>query len=370
MSGVVKGWCPSAHRPMMSGDGLLVRVNPRLGWLTVGDVIAICDLADQFGNGVIDLTSRANVQIRGVSEDVHPALLQALIDQKLVDQNATREARRNIVIGSHMTSDGPAEGLAERIEARLDDLPDLPPKAGIAINLGRSLDEDVPGDFRFESSLDGLILRADGVALGRKTSLDNAVDHLLEVMRWFLDTGGSHSGRMVRHVANVTLPKEWQTTKPKPERGKPFPGATLVGAVVGVPFGSLHTDQLRALAHTSGMSRIGVTPWRLLRLEGVQSIDVQGLLMANDPLLKVAACPGAPACAQAEIPTRELARALAEKISCSLHVSGCSKGCARQGAADVTLVGRNGRFDLVKAGRADDTPIKTGLTAPQVMDLF
>ena len=26
----VKGWCPGAHRPMMSGDGLVVRIRPRL----------------------------------------------------------------------------------------------------------------------------------------------------------------------------------------------------------------------------------------------------------------------------------------------------------------------------------------------------
>ena len=27
----VKGWCPGAHRPMMSGDGLVVRVRPLMG---------------------------------------------------------------------------------------------------------------------------------------------------------------------------------------------------------------------------------------------------------------------------------------------------------------------------------------------------
>ena len=30
---VVQGWCPGAHRPMMSGDGLVVRVRPRLGFV-------------------------------------------------------------------------------------------------------------------------------------------------------------------------------------------------------------------------------------------------------------------------------------------------------------------------------------------------
>ena len=29
-----KGWCPGAYRPMMSGDGLVVRVRPTLARLT------------------------------------------------------------------------------------------------------------------------------------------------------------------------------------------------------------------------------------------------------------------------------------------------------------------------------------------------
>ena len=28
---IVQGWCPGAHRPMMSGDGLVVRVRLALG---------------------------------------------------------------------------------------------------------------------------------------------------------------------------------------------------------------------------------------------------------------------------------------------------------------------------------------------------
>ena len=30
----IKGWCPSALRPMQSGDGLVVRVRPRGGRLS------------------------------------------------------------------------------------------------------------------------------------------------------------------------------------------------------------------------------------------------------------------------------------------------------------------------------------------------
>ena len=66
---VVQGWCPGAHRPMMSGDGLVVRVRPRLARLSAAQTLGLCDLALRFGNGTIDLTNRANLQLRGVAED-------------------------------------------------------------------------------------------------------------------------------------------------------------------------------------------------------------------------------------------------------------------------------------------------------------
>ena len=366
----VRGWCPSAHRPMASGDGLLVRVNPRHGWLSASNALAIGDLAEQFGNGLIDLTSRANIQLRGVTEEKHPELLEALVEAGLVNADPKLEARRNVVIGSSLIADGPGETLAVAIEARLAALPDLPPKVGVAINLGRTLWDDVPGDFRFESSLQGLLLRADGAELGQAVTIETAVDALLEIMGWFLETGGAESGRMARHIARVPLPDRFQATLPKPTRKKPLPGMVPGGAVVGVPFGAMCASDLRKLVTETGVSRMGVTPWRLLRLDGAETIDVPGFLMAVDPLLNASACPGLPACAQAEMPTRSLARQLAARVDGSLHVSGCSKGCARQTSAKVTLVGRDGRFDLVQNGRPGDTPKQRGMTASQLMDLF
>ncbi|MEM1316183.1 MAG: cobalamin biosynthesis protein CobG, partial [Pseudomonadota bacterium] len=79
------------------------------------------------------------------------------------------------------------------------------------------------------------------------------------------------------------------------------------------------------------------------------------------PLLAADACPGAPFCESASVETRGLARRLAPLLGGSLHVSGCAKGCARATAADVTLVGRDGAFDLVRGGRAGDPAAARGL---------
>ena len=96
----------------------------------------------------------------------------------------------------------------------------------------------------------------------------------------------------------------------------------------------------------------------------------EGLIVgAGQIFISANFCPGAPACGQAEAETRGIARALAGKVG-TLHVSGCAKGCARQAAAEVTLVGREGRFDLVRDGRAGDMPERSGLTGAEVLELF
>ncbi|MEO0991185.1 MAG: cobalamin biosynthesis protein CobG, partial [Pseudomonadota bacterium] len=59
----VRGWCPGAHRPMASGDGLVVRVRPPLGELSVTQALGLADLAGRFGHDELELTNRANLQI-------------------------------------------------------------------------------------------------------------------------------------------------------------------------------------------------------------------------------------------------------------------------------------------------------------------
>ena len=74
----IKGWCPGALRPMQSGDGLVVRVRPFGGRLDAAQATGLAALAERYGNGLIDLTGRANLQVRGVSDHGHLPLLDGL----------------------------------------------------------------------------------------------------------------------------------------------------------------------------------------------------------------------------------------------------------------------------------------------------
>lgn len=381
----IRGWCPGAHRPMESGDGLVVRVRPPLGEITPDQARGLADLADCHGNGIVELTSRANLQIRGVTDRAHGAVLARLASLGLLDPDPGTEGRRNIVIdplrplGAQDRQTRVGGCLAEALRA--PDLAGLPSKFGFIVDAG--LDRrlgDVSGDIRIEASGDDLMVRADGGATGRLAdSVEDSVAIASDLARWFVASGGvagDGRGRMSRHLATGSLPPpnllgDLEPNSPLRPAG---PGEVTGGLCVAAVFGQLDAAALRSLAAT-GAPVLRITPWRMVFLPTVTRMDhvanTDGLLSdPADPLLRVTACTGAPGCPQASVETRALARRLAAVLphEKTLHVSGCAKGCANQAPADLTLVGRNGRFDLVRRGRAGDTPARYGLGSEQITE--
>lgn len=354
MSFKVQGWCPGAHRPMLSGDGLVVRVRPRLARLTPSQAQGLAQAALTHGNGLIEVTARANLQLRGVSAAAHAPLLDDLAALGLLDASEAEERHRNVVLTPFW--DAEAAGLATQLYLALKSGPDLPGKFGFAIDTGASrVLADTSADIRIERGAQGLILRADGAAGGQGVTVDTAVPLAMQMAEWFAASGGitAGRGRMAAHLARAALPFDtW--AKPAQEAPAAAPGPTALGTLVGVEFGILRAETFAALA----ASAIRITPWRMLVVEGPVR-DAPGLITdPADPRLRVLACTGAPGCPQALQPTRDLARALAPAVPPGkrLHVSGCAKGCAHPGRADLVLVGAETGFGLSQAARASDAP--------------
>ena len=368
--GVVRGWCPGAHRPMASGDGLIMRVRPRLARLTADQALGLCDLARRFGSGVIDLTSRANLQLRGLAEGDHAPMLRGLEELNLLDPDPEVEGRRNILVAPDWAPGDMTDRLWHALVAVLPDLPELPAKMGFSVDTGDApILTDASADVRLERSGTGLILRADGAEKGRPVTESTAIPALIEMAEWFVDTGGAEAGRMRRHLATTVLPEAWATDAPLPARTPFTPGPTGLGPVYGAAFGQVQADALEALIRASGTTAIRVTPWRLFLLEGALSVPAPGFVTdARDPILTTHACPGAPLCPQAQIETQALARRLAGRVTGTLHVSGCEKGCALPRIADLTITGRDGAHDLVRGGRPWDEPSLRGLSADALTD--
>lgn len=362
---VIRGWCPGALRPMQSGDGLVVRVRPPGGRLTPAQGMALARAAGAHGNGLIDLTARANLQLRGVTADSHAPLIDDLRAAGLVDADAGAEARRNLIVTPF--ADGETDALAARLAAALAQGPLLPGKFGFAVDTGPApVLTGTSADIRLERDAGGgLILRADGCALGAPVGVEEAPGAAMALAEWFIAAGGVSDGRgrMAALIARGMRPTGALagTALPAPAVPVPGPGPAAQGALVGAAFGQLVASTLAALAM---LGPLRLTPWRMLLVEGAVALpDLPGLIGAGDPRLRAHACTGAPGCVQALQPTRDLAARLAAGLppGISLHVSGCAKGCAHPGPADITLTATAQGFDLTRRGRANDPPCRRAL---------
>jgi precorrin-3B synthase len=368
----IKGWCPGALRPMMSGDGLIVRVRPRGGRLSREQAQGIAQLSLRYGNGLIDLSARANVQVRGVGEAGHGQLIKGMSELGLIDPTTEIEARRNIIVTPFWRhGDGTSDlvaGLSDALAAL--DAPDLPGKFGFAVDTGTEpVLRGVSADIRIQRGRTGLIISADGAVSGAASDWANAAGMAVSLARWFLETGGAVDGRgrMATHLIRDTDLPDVFSAQPIPSLGTApafVPGRHALGMLVGFEFGQIRAETLSVLAQ---IGPLRATPWRMLLIEGAVVLpDIPGLITTpNDPRLRVSACTGAPGCPQAQGQTRTLARALAGSVPVGkhVHVSGCSKGCAHTAASLATLVARpGGLYDLIRDGRASDTPTSTALT--------
>ena len=386
----VKGWCPGVLRPMQSGDGLIARVRPWAGAFGLAEATALADAAERFGNGHIDLTRRANLQIRGLSDASLPGLQDVVEKLGLVDRDARTEATRNIMVAPLAGID-PVEKIDVRLLARvLEDglatdtaLHDLPSKFGFLVDGGGSV--SIAGE-RADISLrvvgQAVSLGLDthsGTAWIGKASPDDAAKAALAAARAFL--GVRHQQRRLRDLGDKDLAqlRSVLATMLDPINGdmsvassRPL-GVLLLGAsrtAVGVAaaFGRLEARQFRsliAIVAEAGAADIRLSPWRSLYVGACDiaaahrmveaARDIGLIVAANDPILRIDACPGAPACRSGSVDTRRTARRLAGlSFEGTIHVSGCAKGCARSAPADLVLVGEQGRYGVIRNGTTRD----------------
>ncbi len=395
---LIRGWCPGARRPMQSGDGLILRLRITGGRLAPGLAHAIAEIARRYGNGELDLGRRGGLQLRGVRDDDFAAVEAGLAELGLLDADAGTEAVRNVVASPLSDLDETAQGdaftLAKQLEAALvadESLRLLPDKFGFSIDDGGRFGlTDISADARLRFLCDAVAFSLDGDTRAIVVRTEEAVASALHLAHAFLDLAariGPPPRRMAALVADVGAKAVFAAAGLGSEsvvltRGSeaaPLIGAFPTHVGLGLPFGRLTADQLHLLAETAA-SDLRLTPFRAVLLPGVSAdllprfADAGFVISPDDPLLAVAACPGAPACAAARVETRGLARRLArlkpDAHGIWLHVSGCEKSCASSAAHAVTLVGRDDGLDVVLDGRPTDPPRHAGLSPEAVEMLF
>ncbi|MFD3871719.1 precorrin-3B synthase [Streptomyces sp. NPDC058623] len=398
--------CPGALRLHAADDGLLARVRIPGGLLTVEQAAALGLAADRFGDGHLELTSRGNVQLRGLTEACGAGLAELLTAAGLLPA-PTHERVRNIVAT-------PVSGLFD------DGRPDITPWVGELDRLlcastraaalsGRFLFalDDGRGDVAaLDPDVTALALPA-GRALIRLGAADCALDvaagdaprAALLAAEYFLDAAASAGTRAWR-VAELPaqhgldegelgrrLAVAGIEARPVPEVRLPYaPPPRPWGSGAGEstplcvlpPLGRFDTGQWEVLVQVAshGNGGLRVTPWRTVVLPSVSTagpgagaalIEAAGLVVAaDDPWQSVTACTGRPGCAKSLADVRADARAVVAGSAGALpvHWSGCERRCGHpRGAAWVDLVATADAYALSVHGR-DPVPVpRHGLAA-------
>ena len=88
--------CPSLFNATSAQDGILSRIRIPSGLITTTQCVAIANLANQFGDGAIQITNRANLQIR-TRQALTLEVLQGLQDYGLASSTESIDGLRNIM---------------------------------------------------------------------------------------------------------------------------------------------------------------------------------------------------------------------------------------------------------------------------------
>ena len=381
-----RGWCPSLHEPMRTGDGLLSRVKPPGGRLTGAAARCIARAAVLHGNGVIELTGRGNLQVRGLTDASAPRFAAAMVASGLANADANAERRRN-VMPTPLAGDDPAVAadaapLAAAIEAMLAAEPALsvlPGKFGFAVDGGGILGLSEPADITVRTNGAQHWIVLDDVQASCAPDRTVGLVHDLARMagpRRVRDVGAA---ALFASVGLAPAPSASRPMSAVPIGFIAYPGTGRGAFGLGLPFGQTDAATLQDvadLAERFGDGLLRVSPRRAVLLGGVRAGHAPALRAAagrliadpDDPRLRMAACIGSAGCASGTVRTREDAAALAATLNWTgvLHVSGCAKGCAHPGPASRTLVGAGGAYNLVRDGRADGLPHVVGLSLRQI----
>ena len=393
-----RGACPGLSQPMPTGDGLLVRLTPTGATIRPEAFIALCAAARSCGNGVIEVTSRGSIQVRGLTERSVERLAAMIgrIDLPVSDGPPVVCDCLAGLDGEEVLDAGALAAQLRGAIASVSFTADLEPKVSVAVDGGGAPHLDgVPADVRLRAmASDGRVylhVSVGGDAAVAQPIGAVASEHAVEAALRMLDViaagrarareivAGGGVGAFRRAIADIRL-----DLPPPPLRPPSDPIGTHAlrdnGMALGfaLAFGHADSTALEALARaaaSAGGSGLRTAPGRALLAIGigkdraahvVASAEELGFIVrAEDPRRQIVACAGAPICAAAEIPARALAPDLAGRVAMAgrdapmVHVSGCAKGCACARSAPVTVVGLDGRCGMVVNGSARDRPLAT-----------
>jgi len=396
---VRRGACPGLSAPMATGDGLLARLTPAGSTVPLNAFTGLCVAARIHGNGIVEITSRGSIQIRGLSDASAP-LFTADVASLGIEASDGIPVVTDPLAGLCRHDRFDANALATEIRTVVAAAPfaaRLSAKVSVVVDGGGVLHLDaLAADIRLRAIGGAHVhaaLAGDAAAatpLGA-VPMGRAVEC---VIRLFETLAARAPRSRMRDAIQGEELSAFRSAIADLIVDFPLPAARRAADPIGIhrlssndnalgvglPFG--HSDsealsRLVAAAREAGAVGVRTAPGRTLLLLGVSAGVTRNLIAAAgalgfivnpaDPRRRVVACAGAPICASGEIAARAMAPAMADVARLLpdgeiVHVSGCAKGCAHPAPAPLAVFGRDRRCDVFVEGEmtcsvtADELP--------------
>lgn len=380
--------CPGVLAMHEAADGHLARIRVPGGRLSARQLDAIAELSAD-GNGIVEITARANFQVRGLAPGCDATAGRLLAAAGLLPSREHERARNIIaspLAGRHPSSLAGTDEVVDAIDYGLcadTALRRLPGRFLFAVDdgsgplLGQRADVTLVAEPAGSGNpMFRLIL--DGVRTNECVCADEAGAVALAAARAFLevrDAQGTGAWRIcelsagaagvARHIGVLLDPvaSHRRTLVIQPGIVEQRDGHLAVTALA--PLGRLSREALHALATVSRIRGHGVriSPWRTVTLVDVARADgdaarrdLAGAGLVAEPgsgWQGLSACAGLGACAKANADVRAAAARRArdrDGRSPDEHWSACERRCGEPRAVAVSAVATGGRIVVSRAG--------------------
>src|SRR3954447_2086550 len=372
--------CPGALQTHAAADGGLARVRVPGGLLTAGQLRVLAAAARDLGDGALELTSRGNLQLRGLPEGAEAELGDRLAAAGLLP-SATHERVRNAV----------ASVLTGRLGGALDVRPwvaafdaglcadpvlaDLPGRFLLTLDDGRGDVCGFGGDVGLLALDTGTVALLLGGADSRlRADPEDAVPLALAAARAFLAERAAQGSTAWRLAELADGPDAVAARLAGPVGPLvDVPPAPVIGpvgasvqddgrtALIGVvPLGRLAADQADLLARLA--DEVQLTPWRSIVVPDLAedavddaAVDLHrtGVVFdAASPWTLVTACAGRPGCARslADVRADVTAAIAAGTLPAGVrqHWAGCERRCGRPRGEVADVVATSAGYRIGK----------------------